>query len=202
MNPEGEFVTDGSGRPVTLFAAGGDGAGNFDWARAWSADVGGTRAFFRYGEVEPWAPGKPPRREAERDAAEARAVADQSGATYAVGVSRGARALVGILADDPARFDRIVLVIPPGGTAAGRYREWLLDLPPHAAGAATQLLILAMRGDQGHPVRIAEDWAGRLGAELEVLPSAFRQPDVIDVMGRRCAQYLRQEQRGHADRTN
>jgi hypothetical protein len=84
-------------------------------------------------------------------------VADQSGATCAVGVSRGARALVGILADDPTRFDRIVLVIPPGGTAAGRYREWLLDLPPHA---------------------------------------------VIDVMGRRCAQYLRQEQRGHADRTN
>lgn len=185
-----EFVTDGSDDPVTLFAAGGSGAGNFDWARSWSADMGGTRAFFKYGGVEPWAPGKPPRREAERDAAEARAVADQSGATYAVGVSRGARALVGILADDPARFDRVVLVIPPGGTAAGRYREWLLDLPPSPATPVTQMLILAMRGDTGHPVRLAEDWANRLGAELKVLPSEFRLPDVVAVMGTCCQEFL------------
>ncbi|HVX44086.1 MAG TPA: hypothetical protein VHC49_09365 [Mycobacteriales bacterium] len=194
MNSEGEFVTDGAGDPVTLFAAGGVGAGNFDWARSWSAGMGGTRAFFKYGEVGPWLPGKPPRREAERDAAEARAVADQSGATCAVGVSRGARALVGSLADDPARFDRVALVIPPGGTAAGRYREWLLDRPPRASAPITDLLILAMRGDQGHPVRIAEDWAARLGAQLEVLPSAFRQPDVIDAMGTRCGEFLRQGQ--------
>lgn len=107
------------GEPVTVFASGGSGSGNLDGIRSWAAGVRGTRVFFPYGGVEPWAPGRAPRREADRDAAEARAVADQSGATRAVGMSRGARAVLGVLADDRARFDRVLVVIPPGGTAAG-----------------------------------------------------------------------------------
>jgi len=188
-------VRDGSGKPVTVFASGGFGDGNFEWMRLWGADVRGTRAFFKYDGVEPWAPGRPPRRRAERDAAEVRAVADHCGATFAVGMSRGACAIVGVLADQTSRFDRVVLVIPPAGTAAGRYREWLGELPPSAATAVTtaDILILAMRGDTGHPVNVAEDWASRLGAQLEVFPSAYRLPNVLEAMRERCQDFLNQQ---------
>jgi len=71
-------------------------------------------------------------------------------------VSRGTCAIVGVLADHTSRFDRVVLVIPPAGTAAGRYREWLGELPLSAATAVTtaDILILAMRGDTGHHVNV------------------------------------------------
>jgi hypothetical protein len=186
------FVVDGAGKPVTICAAGGLGAGNFDWMRSWSADFAGTRVCFRYGEVEPWSPSGPPRRAAERDSAEVLAVADYSDATRAVGVSRGTFAIAGVLADDPGRFDRVVFVIPPAGTAAGRYREWLLELPADEHGPVTgaDILILAMRGDSGHPVKVAEEWAGRLGAQLEVFPSSHFMPDVLGVMRERCREFL------------
>lgn len=190
----GAVVQDGFGDPVTVFASGGFGGGNFEGIRHWGAGVRGTRAFFRYGGIEPWAPGRPPRRGAERDAAELRAAADQSGATCAVGMSRGTCALLGVLADDTARFDRVVLVIPPAGTAAGRYREWLGELPVSAATPVTSadILILAMRGDSGHPVKVAEDWSNRLGTPLEVFPSTHRLPNVLTVMAERCQDFLNQ----------
>lgn len=186
------IVNDGAGTPTTVCAAGGIGAGNFDWMREWASGFGGTRVCFEYGTVEPWLPDRPPRRGAERDAAEVRAVADKSGATRAVGVSRGTFAVAGVLAEDPGRFDRVVLVIPAAGTAAGRYREWLMELPPDARTAVTgaDILILAMRGDTGHPVKVAEDWASRLGAQLEVFQSAYRMPNVLDVMRDRSREFL------------
>lgn len=186
------IVTAGAGEPIIVCAAGGIGAGNFDWMRSWTADFPGTQACFEYGTVEPWLPGRPPRRGAERDAAEARAVADKTGATRAVGVSRGTFAIAGVLADDADRFDRVVLVIPAAGTAAGKYREWLMRLPSVAAKPVTgaDILILAMRGDIGHPVKVAEDWASRLGARLDVFQSAYRMPNVLDVMRQRCREFL------------
>jgi hypothetical protein len=34
-----------------------------------------------------------------------------------------------------------------------------------------QVLVVGQRGDRGHPARVAEEWADRLGARLELFPS-------------------------------
>jgi len=47
-----------------------------------------------------------------RVAADVRALADEVGATRAVGVSLGAGALTRVAADDPQRFDRMALLLP------------------------------------------------------------------------------------------
>jgi hypothetical protein len=112
------------------------------------------------------------RRQAERDAAEVRALAGEHHVGQAIGFSRGARALVGALAEDPGMFQRIVLVIPPGGTAAGKYSAWLKSLPSSGRSElSTAVLVVGNRGDRGHPVRVAQEWAEQLGAHLELLPS-------------------------------
>jgi nucleotide-binding universal stress UspA family protein len=151
-------------------------------AMRWFAqNVRGTRLSFYYEESGHFDRLPPLRRQAERDAEEARAVADAGGATQAVGVSRGARALAGLLAKDPGRFERVVLVVPPGDLRPPplSYRVWLDSLP--AAGSAppapnTTILVLGLRGDRNHPARAAEEWAGRLGAHLEIFPGRGTGP--------------------------
>jgi len=177
-------VKRGSGKPVTLIAVGGSGVGNLGQVDFWGDGIDGVVVGFGYGSVAPWAASKPPRREAERDAAEAQAVADRYEATLAVGSSRGARALLGVLAEGFRGFERLVLAIPPGGTAPGRYREWLAELPPPASAPVgeTEILVLGFRGDSGHPLPLAEEWADRLGARLEVFPSLHRDPKVYETM--------------------
>lgn len=39
-----------------------------------------------------------------------------------------------------------------------------------------------MRGDTGHPVKVAEHWA----TQLEVLPSAYRLPNIMEDIGECC----------------
>ncbi|MEQ7124183.1 hypothetical protein ABN034_06630 [Actinopolymorpha sp. B11F2] len=99
-------------------------------------------------------------------------MADDYHATQAVGMSRGARAILGVLAEEPGRFDRVALILPPGGTAAGRYRSWLETLstvkPARVATTSTDVLVVGQRGDQGHPARVAEEWADRLAGRLEL----------------------------------
>jgi pimeloyl-ACP methyl ester carboxylesterase len=109
------------------------------------------------------------RREAERDAGEVLAVAMAEDATRAIGSSRGARAVVGALVERPDLFDRIVLVLPPSGTAAGAYSSWLASSCP---GLAADVHVIAQRGDAAHAVRVAESWAAALGASLEVLATS------------------------------
>ena len=121
-------VRRGRGRPLTLFVPGGEGENLVDRMR-YLDRVTGTRIGFAYeqsGHCEALAR---VRRQAERDAAEVRAVAGEHRVTRAVGFSRGARAIVGALAEDPGLFARIVLVIPPGGRAAGKYATWLGSHP-------------------------------------------------------------------------
>ena len=74
----------------------------------------------------------------QHDAAEVRAVADDHQAAQAIGFSRGARAIVGALAEGPTLFERIALVIPPGGRAAGRYSSWLDSLPKRGEANSPQ----------------------------------------------------------------
>ncbi len=90
----------------------------------------------------------------------------------AIGFSRGARGIVGERAEEPALFDRVALVIPPGGSAAGEYSNWLSSLiSAGRGGMAAEILVVGHRGDQGHPARVAQAWAEQLGAHLEILPS-------------------------------
>jgi 3-oxoadipate enol-lactonase len=157
---------DGRGRPVTVFAPGE--RVPVDETRRRATGLRGTRLFFEYeGIPQPWPDGVRPRRQADRDADEVLAVADAYDASRAVGFSRGARAIVGLLAEQPDRFERIALVLPPGGNAVGRYTA-LLRSPAHVPA---EILVVGQRGDRGHPAAVAREWAERLGAHLEVFDS-------------------------------
>jgi hypothetical protein len=151
-------------------------------AAQWFAqDVRGTRLSFYYEESGHVDRVPPLRRQAERDAEETRVVADAVGATRALGISRGARALAGLLAHDSGRFERLVLVVPPGDLRPQplSYRVWLDSLPAVASGPPapnTEILVLGLKGDRGHPARAAEDWAGRLGARLKLFPGRGTGP--------------------------
>jgi hypothetical protein len=170
-------VRRGRGRPITVFAS-GQGAEIAD-TEALAAGVRGTQAFFEYDSVAPWAASdvapspRRPRREADRDADEVLAVADHYGASRAVGISRGARAIIGALAEEPDRFDRVALVLPPGGHAVGRYAPWLAARAagPPPPPVRADLLVIGQRGDRVHPAALAEQWAQLLPARLEVFPS-------------------------------
>ena len=110
-------VKQGRGKPVTLFAPGGFGDDLASRMR-YASRVAGTKLGFAYEQSGYFEACARIRRQAERDAAEARALATAHAATQAIGFSRGARALVGVVADGPCPFERIALVIPPGATPA------------------------------------------------------------------------------------
>jgi dienelactone hydrolase len=145
--------------------------------------VPGTKIGFAYENSGHFAASACILRQAERDAAEVRAVAHDHQVTRAIGFSRGARAIVGALAEGPNLFERIALVIPPGGNAAGKYSTWLESLTSTGRGSLTaDILVVGNRGDQGHPARVAEAWAEQLGAHLEILPSRAIYTDHERVM--------------------
>ena len=165
------LVTIGRGEPCTLFVPGGDGD-ELAHRMRYASRVTGKTVGFAYEHSGQFDSAASLRRQADRDAAEALAVAEKQSATRAIGFSRGARALVGVLSEKPGHFERIALVIPPGGRAAGKYAAWLESCPRLTADLdGVELLVIGNRGDQGHPVRVAEAWAALLGARLEVLPS-------------------------------
>jgi hypothetical protein len=158
------------GQPLTLFAPGGAGE-NLDRRMRYADRVAGTKIGFAYEDSGHFNAVAHLRRQADRDAAEIRALAGEHHAGQAIGFSRGARALVGALAEDPGIFQRIVLVIPPGGTAAGKYSAWLQSLPSSGCGdLGTSVLVIGHHGDRGHPIRVAQQWAEQLNAHLELLP--------------------------------
>jgi hypothetical protein len=164
-------VKRGRGRPFTLFAPGGQGE-DLETRMQYADQVKGTKIGFAYEKSGHFQPLARTGREADRDAAEARAVASDHQVTQAIGFSRGARAVVGALAEDAALFKRVALVIPPGGSAAGKYSDWLSSLTSPGRGEMTaEILVVGNRGDQGHPARVAQAWAEQLGADLEILPS-------------------------------
>ena len=140
--------TYGSGEPVTVFAAGL--GGTIPETRTLSSGVAGTRVFFDFrGHGGSGVPGDGDWSYAalSRDV---RAVADATGATRAVGVSMGAAAVLGVLAADPARFERCVFFLPA-----------ILDAP-RADVAVTRLGRLAARIEEGDTGAVVE----LLSAEL------------------------------------
>jgi pimeloyl-ACP methyl ester carboxylesterase len=110
--PDGdlEVLTTGQADPHTLFVHGL--AGSISTTRPYASRVAGTRSFVHLrGHGRSHVP-------AHEDwgydelAAEVWSVAARLGATRALGVSMGAGALLAGLAQDPDRFERVVLVLP------------------------------------------------------------------------------------------
>jgi hypothetical protein len=122
------------------------------------------------------------RRQADRDAAEVRELAQEHRARQAIGFSRGARAIVGALAHDARLFQRIALVIPPMRLrVAQNYEIWLDSLERGRADLTGEILVVGQLGDRGHPAAEAETWAQQLGAELQLLPSRAVSTDPAQV---------------------
>lgn len=110
--PEGdlEVLTTGRGEPHTLFVHGL--AGSIATTRPYASAVPGTRSFVHLrGHGRSHVPASQEWGYAEL-AAEVWSVADRLGAGRALGVSMGAGALLAGLAQDPGRFERVVLVLP------------------------------------------------------------------------------------------
>lgn len=103
------FTVLGSGSPVTVFAHGL--GGSAAEIRPMASRVRGTRVlldFRGHGASGPLVDGW----DYDLLAADLAAVADATDATQAVGLSVGAGALLRLLSRDPARFDRLALVMP------------------------------------------------------------------------------------------
>lgn len=135
-----EAVTAGRGTPVTVFAH-GMGA-SIPSTRPYASGVAGTRVFFHFrshGRSVPAFTGW----DYDHTADELLAVADQFGATRALGVSMGAGSIVRALLRDPDRFERAVLVIPA-----------VIDSPRDSAGMQRYAILAeaSARGDAA-PIR-------------------------------------------------
>lgn len=163
---------------MTLIAPGGIGddlAGRMSYADR----VNGTKVGFAYGQSGHFDSIARIRRQADRDSAEVLALARQHSIKRVIGFSRGARAVVGALAEDATVFERIALVIPPRTTTAGNWMPWLKAQPRAQSDFSAEVLVIADRIDAGHPVDAAEFWAERLCARLEVHPprTLFTDPE-------------------------
>jgi len=165
------IVKLGRGQPFTLFAPGGNGD-NLSGRMSYADRVKGTKIGFAYEHSGHFESIAHIRRQADRDAAEILALANEHKIQRAVGFSRGARAIVGALAEDVGIFDRIALVIPPRGATAGKWMPWLesLSLTNKRANLTAEILVIADRVDADHPIDVAEFWAEHLGARLEIHP--------------------------------
>lgn len=164
------ILKQGRGNPRTLFAPGGEGD-ELATRMRFAHRVKGTRIGFAYEGSGHFEEVRHLRRQADRDAAEVRAVSDEHRTTRAIGFSRGARAIVGALAENPSLFERIVLAIPPGATVSGKYSPWLESLTIGDRGELTsEILVIGDQLDRGHPSQVAETWATQLGARFELLP--------------------------------
>ncbi|MBA2696824.1 MAG: alpha/beta hydrolase [Actinobacteria bacterium] len=115
-----EILVTGRGEPSSLFVHGL--AGSIATTRPYAGAVRGRRTFMHlagHGRTSPMLrPGGagPPASDWSYAAlaAQVRAVADREevAATRALGISMGAGALCAVVADEPDRFDRLVLVLP------------------------------------------------------------------------------------------
>jgi len=172
-----EFITTGSGLPATVFAHGL--GGSIEETRPFGSGVRGSRTFFHFrGYGASAAPDTPWTYAALAE--ELRAVADQVGATQALGVSMGAAALCNLLAQTPLRFERLVFVLPAildrprtDGAPDGLVLSAAVPVTDRAVLAAVTVpaLVIAQGEDLEHPVWVAEQLAASLpDARLEVMP--------------------------------
>jgi 3-oxoadipate enol-lactonase len=153
-----EYLITGAGKPVTVFAHGlGNGIAE---TRPLGSAVNGRRVFFQFrGHGRSSAPeGRWTYADLARDL---RAVADLTGATRVLGVSLGAGALCRTLADDPRRFERVVLYLP---SVLDKPREKL------ARDRLTGLLAAIDTGDAGE---VASALASEIPPNLRNTPTGW-----------------------------
>lgn len=163
-----ELLTTGRGEPHTLFVHGL--AGSIATTRPYAGAVSGTRSFVHLrghgGSTMP--PGEWGYAEL---GAEVRAAADAVGARRALGVSMGAGAVLAALAEDPDRFDRVVLALPAaldgpredaGLSGLGRLADRLEE--GDVAGAAVE--VLAEQPAQVREDPAVVDWCREKAREL------------------------------------
>jgi pimeloyl-ACP methyl ester carboxylesterase len=203
-------VITGDGDPTTLFVPGL--AQSIADTRPFGSAVEGTRVFVDLrGHGGSSAPATAEGWTYEGLAADVRVVADAVGATRALGVSLGAGALVRLLADEPERFDRVVLALPGHGggesdAALLAVTDGLADAveanDPIAMGAAlSRMQPEAARGRSDVRLwarRHAADLGGSAVAEaLRYLPRQQVLPS-LDVLSAVTASVLVLGQRGDA----
>lgn len=149
--------TYGTGDPVTVFAAGL--GGTIPETRTLGSGVSGTRVFFDFrGHGRSGVPDDGDWSYAAL-ARDLRAVADATGATRAVGVSMGAAAILGVLAETPERLSRNVFFLPA-----------ILDRPRDDV-ATTRLGRMADRIDAGDESAVAALLAAELPGPLRDSPA-------------------------------
>jgi pimeloyl-ACP methyl ester carboxylesterase len=108
-----DYLVTGAGAPTTVFVHGL--TGSIADTRPFGSGVNGTRAFVHlrgYGASASPDPAAPSAWSYRALADDVRAVADESNATQAFGVSLGASVLLALLSLDPTRFSRLVLALP------------------------------------------------------------------------------------------
>jgi pimeloyl-ACP methyl ester carboxylesterase len=170
-----EYLCTGEGAPVTVFAHGL--AGSIAETRPLGSGVAGTRVFLHLrghgastARQGGWSYGAL--------AGELHAVAGHTGATQALGVSLGAGALTALVAQNPDRFERLVLFLPAA-----------LDRPREGAGVARLRamgrlvddqdvdglagLLLAEQPGQAHGRRDVQAWVHRQAEVLVGSPVAW-----------------------------
>ena len=142
-----ELITTGSGLPATVFAHGL--TGSIETTRPFGSGVGGSRTFMHFQGYGASRAAQAPdiRPTYAALAGELRAVADQVGATQALGVSMGAGALCALVARTPLRFERLVFVMPAvldrprPDEALDRLVAMAHDVDHRDVGALTALLL-------------------------------------------------------------
>jgi pimeloyl-ACP methyl ester carboxylesterase len=189
-----EVLRAGEGEPVTVFAHGL--ASSIAQTRPFGSGVPGTRVYLHFrghGRTEAPPPERTPWTYAAL-AAELRAVADQVGATQALGVSLGSHALLPLVAGDPTRFERLVFVLPAAidGPSPSSHGGPMADLVDRrdVEGLARMLVAWQPPAIQGLPAirvwarRHADEIAGTaLATALRELPEQVPLPEGGEPLG-------------------
>lgn len=196
------FVVTGAGDPVTAFVPGL--AQSIADTRPFGSAVPGGRVFV---DLRGHGGSSPPASDAgwtyEGLADDVRRVADEVGATRALGVSLGAGALVRLLSQSPERFDRVVLALPgpltePRGPELLAATDALADAVEANDPVAVGRELLRLQPPSARGRVDVSLWARRHAAEIGGTPVAGalrhlprqRVVDSLDTLAQVTAQVL------------
>lgn len=173
-----EYLVTGEGAPSTVFVPAM--TGSIAQTRPFGSGVAGTRVFVHlrgHGgtPIPVGADGAPDPGDYRDLAAEVAAVAAQTGATRALGVSLGAGALVRLLVDRPDAFRRVVLLLPSAldGPSTAAVADRFVAMAAAVAAGDVEALARLLRAHQPESVQrlpAVGVWARRRAGELVRTP--------------------------------